>query len=104
VFLKDINDDAAVLERLFLTLYRIGAIPYYIYRCDRVAGLERFVCDIHRERSILTELHRRLSGIALPRYVADVSGRGKLPLPLLFWDIPDVTRCVDFDGRDTVIT
>lgn len=104
VFLKNINDATDILERLFVSLYRIGAIPYYIYRCDRVAGLERFICDVHHERSIMTELHRRLSGIAVPRYIADVPGRGKLPFPLLFWNVPDINSCVDFDGRDTVIT
>jgi lysine 2,3-aminomutase len=104
VLLRDINDDVAVLERLFSCLYQVGVIPYYIYRCDRVAGLERFMCELERERAIVTELHRRLAGIAVPRYVVDVAGRGKIPVPLSFWQVSDLSSCVDFDGAEISIS
>ena len=99
VFLKNVNDKEEVLEELFKKLYYMGVIPYYIYRCDHVVGLERFVCDIVREREIMTALHKRMSGIALPQYVIDVEGVGKIPVPLGFWDVPDITRCRDYQDK-----
>lgn len=99
VFLKTVNDNEEVLEELFKKLYYSGIVPCYIYRCDYVKGLEHFVCDIVREREIMTALHKRMSGIALPQYVVDVEGVGKIPVPLGFWDIPDITRCRDFTDK-----
>lgn len=103
VFLKGINDNEASLKNLFESLYHLGVIPYYIYRCDYVAGLEHFVCDILNERRIMTNLRRELSGIAVPTYVIDVPGKGKIPVPLEFWDGVDLTQCVDFDGEKILI-
>lgn len=99
VFLKGINNDISVLETLFRELYYLGVIPYYIYRCDYVRGLERFVCDLAQERKIITELRVILSGIACPAYVVDVAGVGKLPVPLGFWKVPQIDRCHDFSGN-----
>lgn len=98
VFLSQINDNTETLGRLFTMLYHLGVLPYYIYRCDSVGGLERFVCPIEKERQIMTKLRQTLSGIALPTYVADVSGRGKIPVPLDFWGKVDTSQCVDYDG------
>ncbi len=99
VFLKTVNDKEEVLEELFRELYYMGVTPYYIYRCDYVRGLEHFVCDIELERKIMTALHKRMSGIALPRYIVDVEGMGKIPVPLGFWDVPNITRCRDYQGK-----
>ena len=101
VFLKAVNDNEEVLEELFKKLYYMGVIPYYIYRCDYVNGLEQFVCDLEQEREIMTVLHKRMSGIALPQYIVDVEGVGKIPVPLGFWDVPNIRRCRDY--TDTVI-
>jgi len=98
VFLKAVNDKEEVLEELFKKLYYLGVIPYYIYRCDYVMGLEHFVCDIEREREIMTALHKRMSGIALPRYIVDVEGVGKIPVPLGFWDVSNIRHCRDYAG------
>ena len=99
VFLKDVNDDISTLTELFQELYYLGVIPYYIYRCDYVQGLERFVCDLGKEREIMTQLRSNLSGMAVPTYVVDVAGRGKIPIPLKFWGVPQPEKCVDFDGK-----
>lgn len=99
VFLKTVNDKEEILEELFKKLYYMGVTPYYIYRCDYVKGLEQFVCDIELEREIMTALHKRMSGIALPRYIVDVEGVGKIPVPLGFWDMLDITRCRDYRGK-----
>lgn len=99
VFLKRVNDSSEILGRLFTELYHLGVLPYYIYRCDQVSGLKRFICPLEKERRIMTELRRTLSGIALPTYVADVPGRGKIPVPLDFWNGLDTSKCVDYDGQ-----
>lgn len=103
VFLKGVNDSERNLKNLFETLYRLGMVPYYIFRCDYVSGLERFVCDIRDERRIMTNLRRELSGLAVPTYVVDVPGRGKIPVPLEFWSGVDLSGCMDFDGQRVLI-
>jgi lysine 2,3-aminomutase len=98
VFLKGVNDSETLLSELFFRLACLGVRPYYIYRCDYVRGLEGYVCDPAKERAIMSGLRRHLSGIALPTYVIDVPGKGKIPVPLDFWDGTDLSHCRDFDG------
>lgn len=99
VFLKTVNDNEGTLEELFKKLYYMGVTPYYIYRCDYVKGIEQFICDMELEREIMTALHKRMSGIALPRYIVDVEGIGKIPVPLDFWDVSNIKRCRDYQGK-----
>lgn len=103
VFLRGINDDYKTLHALFEKLYWNNVIPYYIYRCDYVKGLEHFVCEIQDEVKIMTELRRHLSGIACPTYVVDVAGKGKIPVPLDFWSIQNRNVLVDYDGKEHTI-
>lgn len=99
VFLKGINNDLQVLKTLFEKLYWNGVMPYYMYRCDYVQGLEHYVCDMNEEIAIMTELRTMLSGIAYPTYIVDVEGKGKIPVPLGFWEHTDITNCTDFDNN-----
>src|SRR3989338_4775945 len=103
VFLKGVNNSVETLRRLFEGLYQNGVIPYYIYRCDYVRGVERFVCDIEEERKIMTELRSTLSGIACPTYVIDLPGHGKVTVPLLYWDGVDISHARDFKGKEVKI-
>lgn len=103
VFLKGVNDEIYILSDLFKTLYYMGILPYYIYRCDQVRGLERFICSIEKEQYIMTELRRHLSGLAIPLYIIDVPGRGKIPVPLGFWNEINLKECIDFDGKKIII-
>jgi|ERR1019366_2740063 lysine 2,3-aminomutase len=103
VFLKGVNDSKDILAKLFCELFYRGVVPYYIYRCDYVHGLERFVCELNVERKIMTELTKTLSGIAVPTYVIDVAGRGKIPVPLEFWKPTALVSCVDFDGKKMLV-
>ncbi|MEI6053641.1 MAG: KamA family radical SAM protein [Opitutaceae bacterium] len=99
VFLKGINNNSNTLKRLFENLFWNGVLPYYIYRCDSVQGLEHFVCDINEEIQIMTELRKRLSGLAYPTYIVDVEGTGKIPIPLSFWSDTDISQCKDFNDK-----
>ncbi|MDO8683829.1 MAG: KamA family radical SAM protein [Armatimonadota bacterium] len=100
VFLKNVNDDYDTLYALFTRLVEIGVRPYYIYRCDPVAGIDHFRVDFKKERAIMTRLRRNLSGLAYPTYVIDTPfGNGKVPVPLGFWDVDDF-KYRDFQGEE----
>lgn len=100
VFLKGVNDDVDALQKMCMILYHNDIRPYYIYRCDYVQGLERFICSLRKEEKIMTELRRRLPGPAYPTYIIDLpEGRGKIPPPLDFWKGTGVHSCFDFDGK-----
>jgi len=71
VFLKGINDSVEKLEKLFEKLLELGIRPYCIYRCDLVIGLEEFVIPFEKEKKIMIELRKRISGLASPVYVVD---------------------------------
>jgi len=99
VFLKGVNDSFEVLEELFTKLTFIGVRPYYLYRCDPVAGAKHFQVDFEKERQIATRLKAELSGIACPTYVIDAPlGSGKIPVALGFWGKCE-KRLVDFEGK-----
>ncbi|MFC6268385.1 KamA family radical SAM protein [Frigoriflavimonas asaccharolytica] len=81
VFLKDINDDEVVLEKMFKKLYYLGVMPYYLYHCDNVKGLEHFIVQKEKEKEIAQKLRTLLSGIATPLLVEDLeNGYGKIPI------------------------
>ncbi len=99
VFLKGVNDDYQTLYDLFTELVEIGVRPYYIYRCDPVPGAGHFRVDFDKERRIMTQLRRNLTGLAFPTYVIDApDGSGKIPVPLDFWNA-DTDSYTDFDGK-----
>lgn len=100
VFLKGVNDKVEVLEELFGRLVEVGVKPYYIFRCDPVAGSEDFWVEQEKEVAIMTELRKKLSGLAYPLYVIDApNGSGKIPVPLNFWRF-DPSSYKDFKGKE----
>lgn len=103
VFLKGINDDYKTLYTLFRRLPELGILPYYIYRCDPVAGVEHFIVPFEKELEIMTKLRANLAGIACPTYVIDTpNGSGKIPVPLNFWEF-DKTHLHDFLGKKIAV-
>lgn len=100
VFLAGINDDYNTLYELFTRLIEVGVRPYYLYRCDPVAGAGHFRTAFAKERNIVTRLRKNLSGLACPTYVIDTPfGSGKIPVPLEFWDA-DMSFYRDFCGEE----
>jgi len=88
VFLKGINIDYDTMYDLFKKLYFLGVIPYYLYHCDQVKGLEHYIGDIEIEKEIVKKLRDNLSGIASPTFVVDLeNGYGKYPVDLNMIDI-----------------
>ncbi len=99
VSLKGVNDDEETLYKLFSGLVEIGVKPYYHYRCDLVKGAEHFLVDFDKEVALMTNLRKRLSGLAVPIYVIDSpNGTGKIPVPLDFWRY-DRTSFKDFENK-----
>ncbi|MCC5814526.1 MAG: KamA family radical SAM protein, partial [Leptospira sp.] len=81
VLLKGINDSVATLEELNYELVSMGVKPYYLHQCDEVFGISKFQVPIVDGLKIYQGLRGRISGIAVPLYVADLKGGGgKIPL------------------------
>jgi len=81
VLLRGINDDADTLEELLRTLVELRVKPYYLHHGDLAPGTAHFRTTIAEGQALMTELRKRLSGLALPTYVLDLPGaHGKVPL------------------------
>ena len=72
-------DDADVLVSLFEGLVRRRVFPYYLHHTDRAAGAAHFAVSLDDGLAIYRAVRRRVSGLALPRYVIDPpDGSGKV--------------------------
>jgi lysine 2,3-aminomutase len=79
VLLRGVNDDLDVLESLCKRLVEIGVFPYYLHHTDAAAGNGLFRVELEKGLDLYRQLERRISGIALPRYVIDPpDGSGKV--------------------------
>jgi len=97
VLLKGINDDAAVLKKLFHGLLVRRVRPYYLYQCDPITGSGHFRTTVDRGVEIMRQLRGFTTGYAVPTYVIDApEGGGKIPL------LPDYV--VGRDGGDLLLT
>lgn len=100
VFLKGVNDDIDILERLFLQLFQLGVRPYYLYHCERIQTTRHFEMELEDEVAIMSALRERLSGLAFPQHVIDLPGaRGKVLVPSNHWAC-DYSSTRDFDGLE----
>lgn len=79
VLLKGVNDDVDVLTRLCQELVRLRVFPYYLHHTDHVTGNAHLRVRARRGLALHAGLARRVSGVALPRYVVDPpDGSGKI--------------------------
>lgn len=98
VFLKGINDSVEKLEKLFLALLNLGVRPYNIYHCNKIEGNDKFIVPIKKEVQIMTDLRKRISGLACPNLIIDIpNNANKIPAPTNFWEIK-LNKIKDFDG------
>lgn len=80
VLLKDVNNNADQLVRLFKKLSDLGVRPYYLHHADKVFGATHFMTSLEEGRKIYHEVRKQLSGWMIPEYVIDLpSGGGKVP-------------------------
>lgn len=80
VLLKGINDDVTVMKKLVQGLLKIRVRPYYLYQCDMVEGLSHFRTSIEKGIEIIEALQGFTSGLAVPTFVIDAPGMGKIPV------------------------
>lgn len=81
VLLKGVNDDVDVLEELSNKLLYNRIKPYYLFQGDQVCGTKHLRVDVVRGLELEEELRRRVSGLAMPQYTADLpQGGGKVIL------------------------
>lgn len=100
VFLKGVNDSAETLSELFTKLLQLGVRPYNIYHCSYVKGAEHFIVPIEKEIEIMTEVKKKVSGLAFPTLIVDTPGTaGKIPVPLNFWKF-ELKSYVDYEGNE----
>lgn len=96
VLLRGINDDAAVLKRLFHGLLRLRVRPYYLYQCDPIRGSAHFRTPVDKGLELMAALRGHTTGYAVPTFVVDApGGGGKIPL------LPDPV--VGRDGADLLL-
>ncbi|MCB1529699.1 MAG: KamA family radical SAM protein [Rhodospirillales bacterium] len=97
VLLKGINDDAAILKKLYHGLLRMRVKPYYLYQCDPVSGSAHFRTPVEKGLEIIRQLRGYTTGYAVPQFVIDApGGGGKVPL------LPDYIA--GRDGDDLLLT
>ena len=74
VLLRGVNDDADTLENLFRGLLTMRVRPYYLFQADMVRGTAHFRTPLSTGVSIMEELRRRTSPMALPLFTVDLPG------------------------------
>ena len=80
VLLRDVNDNAETLKKLFYELVELSIKPYYLHQCDPARGTKKYWVNIKNGKKIMHQLRKEISGICLPTYVQDSPHRGKTPL------------------------
>ena len=75
VLLRNINDNAETLARLFHRLIDARILPYYLHQLDRVEGAAHFEVPSERGLELLSEVRNRLPGYAVPVYVREIAGK-----------------------------
>jgi len=103
VLLKGVNDDPGILRKLFTELIKNRVRPYYLYQCDPIPGSAHFRTPIETGLNIMRYLLGRTTGYAIPQFVVDTSGGGKVPL------LPDYTvkqngDYIDLQGFNGAVT
>jgi lysine 2,3-aminomutase len=79
VLLRGVNDDVDTLARLSEDLVSLRVFPYYLHHTDHVTGNAHLRVTARNGLELHSALSRRVSGVALPRYVVDPpDGSGKI--------------------------
>ena len=74
VLLAGVNDDTDVLINLSKKLFDNHVMPYYLHQLDKVQGATHFSVKNEKASQLLTEIHQRLPGYLVPKFVKEVSG------------------------------
>jgi lysine 2,3-aminomutase len=80
VLMRGVNDSVETMLKLCQGLLRIGVRPYYLFQCDPVNGAEHLRTSVWTGVEILEKMRGHTSGMAIPTFVVDTEGGGKVPL------------------------
>jgi lysine 2,3-aminomutase len=80
VLLAGVNDDAETLRETWYALLSARVRPYYLFHCDPIAGSSHLRTTVEQGLTLLRSLIGHTSGMAIPKYVIDLEGGGKVPL------------------------
>jgi lysine 2,3-aminomutase len=76
VFLNHVNDYYKTLAETFRRMLWIGVHPYYLLQCHKEKGLVHFIAPIQIGKVYMKHLQGWISGVAIPKYAANVEGGG----------------------------
>lgn len=76
VFLRDVNDNAAVLTELSKKLFSLGVLPYYLHLLDKVQGSAHFESPDEKALMCIEEMRLLLPGYLVPKLVREQAGEG----------------------------
>lgn len=76
VLLNHVNDYYKTLAETFRRMFWIGVHPYYLLQCHREKGIVHFITPIQHGKTYMQHLQGWVSGITVPRYVANIDGGG----------------------------
>jgi lysine 2,3-aminomutase len=76
VFLNHVNDYYKTLAETFRRMFWIGVHPYYLLQCHKEKGIMHFIAPIQIGKIYMKHLQGWLSGVAMPRYAANIEGGG----------------------------
>jgi lysine 2,3-aminomutase len=71
VLLRGVNDTAEALEDLMRAFVANRVKPYYLHQMDPAPGTAHFVVPAEEGRRLISTLRDRMTGLAIPAYVAD---------------------------------
>jgi EF-P beta-lysylation protein EpmB len=80
VLLKGVNDTANELATLSHKLFNHGALPYYLFLFDPVAGASHFDVGDEKGLALYKELQAELPGYLLPKLAKEIPGRSSKTL------------------------
>lgn len=75
---EGVNDCPHIIKKLVHLLVQNRVRPYYLYQCDLSRGIEHFRTPVAKGIEIMESLIGHTSGFAVPNYVVDAPGGGKI--------------------------
>ncbi len=80
VLLRGVNDAMPVLQETLYALLSSRVRPYYLFHCDPIRGSAHLRTSVDEGLELMRQLIGHTSGMAVPKYVIDLEGGGKIPL------------------------
>ena len=81
VLLRNVNDNAQVMQSLIHRLLMMRVRPYYLYQCDLITGSAHLRADPRKGIEIIRSLRGHTTGYSIPQFVIDApGGGGKIPI------------------------